>query len=549
MEKRLKRERNRLFLRVILILLAVWLTVSAVFCAVRLSVETVNVQQQELANLSHATQLLTVGNGSAESFSRVFVDYSDFVYDPKNPDPKFDSQMIFTNRTTGKVIADTKNSIAAEYYLRNPEADQTACFVMLLNYDTVRNALTDEQYSEIGRYLNTERDDGCYYELICTKMHFSIYFIPLELKLVLVNGDDPRFLVDSNVATYDLSVNRIEGNEAYDSREVRRNVIPKEFLLDGAYNKDIIGTLSKQERKTAAGMLHRDGLNYVFYASVYLSFDGDETEPNDEGWLMQYAKEVNLFDNCKRDLALGVAAVFFFFLTIAVILCIMIWRTVKSQLIQEQKRLDLTNALAHDIKTPLFVISGYAYSLKEDIDADEREQYLDKIIEQTDEVNHLVHRMLSFSKLDSYKMTLHKTDLDLGALTEELLQNYAALPDGKRMTFERSGANTVSADKELIKTALQNLLDNAAKYSLPDTEIQVHITDRTVTVANKAEPLTKDELKQLTQPFVRRDKSRHQHGNGLGLSIIKSIADLHGAKFDMTMKEDTVVCRFAISNS
>ena len=517
MEKRLKRERNRLFLRVILILLAVWLTVSAVFCAVRLSVETVNVQQQELANLSHATQLLTVGNGSAESFSRVFVDYSDFVYDPKNPDPKFDSQMIFTNRTTGKVIADTKNSIAAEYYLRNPEADQTACFVMLLNYDTVRNALTDEQYSEIGRYLNTERDDGCYYELICTKMHFSIYFIPLELKLVLVNGDDPRFLVDSNVATYDLSVNRIEGNEAYDSREVRRNVIPKEFLLDGAYNKDIIGTLSKQERKTAAGMLHRDGLNYVFYASVYLSFDGDETEPNDEGWLMQYAKEVNLFDNCKRDLALGVAAVFFFFLTIAVILCIMIWRTVKSQLIQEQKRLDLTNALAHDIKTPLFV--------------------------------NLVHRMLSFSKLDSYKMTLHKTDLDLGALTEELLQNYAALPDGKRMTFERSGANTVSADKELIKTALQNLLDNAAKYSLPDTEIQVHITDRTVTVANKAEPLTKDELKQLTQPFVRRDKSRHQHGNGLGLSIIKSIADLHGAKFDMTMKEDTVVCRFAISNS
>ena len=86
MEQKLKRQRNRLFLRVILILLAVWLTVSAVFCAVRLSVETVNVQQQELANLSHATQLLTVGNGSAESFSRVFVDYSDFVYDPKNPE-------------------------------------------------------------------------------------------------------------------------------------------------------------------------------------------------------------------------------------------------------------------------------------------------------------------------------------------------------------------------------------------------------------------------------------------------------------------------------
>ena len=61
MEKRLKRERNKLFLRVLLILLAVWLAVSAVFCAVRLNVEEMNVQNSELAKLSQFKKLVIYG--------------------------------------------------------------------------------------------------------------------------------------------------------------------------------------------------------------------------------------------------------------------------------------------------------------------------------------------------------------------------------------------------------------------------------------------------------------------------------------------------------
>ena len=60
MEERLKRDRNRLFFRIILILLAVWLTVSAVFCAVRLNMEKVNIQSKELSNLNQIKQLIIV---------------------------------------------------------------------------------------------------------------------------------------------------------------------------------------------------------------------------------------------------------------------------------------------------------------------------------------------------------------------------------------------------------------------------------------------------------------------------------------------------------
>ncbi|MEF2885325.1 MAG: hypothetical protein U0P28_09100, partial [Ruminococcus sp.] len=76
MEERLKRERNRLFLRIILILLAVWLTVSAVFCAVRLNTEKVNVQSSELSNLNQIKQLIIVGFNNLDVLKQFYIEDS-----------------------------------------------------------------------------------------------------------------------------------------------------------------------------------------------------------------------------------------------------------------------------------------------------------------------------------------------------------------------------------------------------------------------------------------------------------------------------------------
>ena len=239
-----------------------------------------------------------------------------------------------------------------------------------------------------------------------------------------------------------------------------------------------------------------------------LGFNESQYAENDDVWIVQYAREVNLFDNCKWDLAAGVAIIFGFFFTIAVILCVMIWLTVKAQIIQEQKRLDLTNALAHDIKTPLFVISGYAYTIKEDIDAEERGEYIDKIIEQTDEVNGLVHRMLSYSKLDSYRMKLNKSQFDLLELTESILQNYTALPNGKKLEFAHSGKNIIEADRELLKTALQNLID----YT--DMAVQMSLFDYSRHEEESKTKLLINELnRSLKKPLLKRASEVKKNGN------------------------------------
>ena len=79
MKDRLKKQRNMLIQKIILIMLAVWLITSAVFCAVRLNMEKTNIQNRELTNLAHAKQVLIAGNGSFEAVNRAFLESTDFI--------------------------------------------------------------------------------------------------------------------------------------------------------------------------------------------------------------------------------------------------------------------------------------------------------------------------------------------------------------------------------------------------------------------------------------------------------------------------------------
>lgn len=547
MEQKLKKQRNKLLFRITLIMLAVWLSVSVIFCVIRLSAEKVNVQSNELSDLSYVKHLLTVSNGDFDSVNRAFIEYTNIVYSDDGTDNRFDMQIVITDRKTNHIIADTAKTIGVRYSIK--QGDNTMQYVVcLLNFDAIRNALNDKQIQTISDYLNTNRADGDYYDLVCTKFHLrNVAVIPLELKIILVDGNDTRLTVNDNVCTFELNDNLIQGYPVCESSTITRNLIPKDFLLKCDYNKDYIGSLTKKQRNNSTDMIPTGTFEYLFYAKDYLNYDNSLYNEADDAWLIEYVKKINLLENCKSDLIIGVALAFGFFLTIAVILWVMIWKTIKTQIVQEQKRLDLTNALAHDIKTPLFVISGYAYSLKENIDEAERELYLDKIIEQTDEVNNLIHRIINFSKLDSYKMVPYKTEFDLCELTQEILKNYSALSDHKKVVLSHSGKSRITADRELIKTALQNLIDNAVKYSLPDSEIQIEITDHTFTINNQTEAMTKGEIKNLWKPYVRKDESRHKKGNGLGLSIVKSILDLHDAKYHMNVKDKTLTCQITFS--
>ena len=538
MEKRLKKQRNRLFLRVTLILLAVWLTVSATYCVIRLYSEKNSVQQQELSDFAYTKQIIASGMGFNSMINAVILDHSLLKSENFDLNSNFDSQIIVTDLSSDKVIADTAKKIGVEYEIKLSE-ESTIPVYGLVDWNLIHNALSAEQIYTISDYLTAERDDGLHYELVCTKFYIRyIEFIPIELKIVLTEGGNEWFISDEIIETFALDKNLSDGDEEYfECGNMRRNTIPNDFILNGYYNNDYISSLTAAQQKQASTTVTTGAFEYIFYASDYLYYSDQSSSI-----FIQYAKQVNLLKNCGRDLIIGVSITFVFFLTIALILCLMIWTMVKSQILQEQKRADMTGALAHDIKTPLFVISGYAYSLKEDIDSGERDEYLDNIIEQTEKINSLVHNMLNLSKLDSYTINLNRSDFDLYELTEETRSTYTSLPDGRSILLTHSGGNTINADAELIKTVVQNLTDNAVKYSKPKSEIKIDVTDKTLRISNPSESLSKAELKQIWQPYVRKDKSRSKKVNGLGLSIVKSILDLHGAKYEAQMKDGEFVC-------
>ena len=536
MEKRLKKQRNRLFLKVTLILLAVWLTVSATYCAIRLYSEKNDIQRQSLSDFAYIKQIVASGIGYNSIIDAIYLDHKLFEPDKQELDDFFDSQIIVTDQKTDTVIVDTAKKIGAEFVLKLTEESYSPVYG-LIDYDTIRNALTAGEFENIKGYLTSDPVDGRHYELVCTKFYLHyVDIVPVELKIVLTEGGNSWFISDEIIETYSLDKNIDKDKDIFECGNMKRNTIPVDFMLNGSYNRDYISRLSKDEQKQAVVTVPTGMFEYIFYSSDFLFYGGGDSN------FIQFAKQFNLLKSCGRELVIGIAIIFVFFLTIAVILCLMIWTMVKSQILQEQKRADMTGALAHDIKTPLFVISGYAYSLKEDIDSSERDEYLDNIIEQTERINSLVHNMLNLSKLDSYSITLNRSDFDLSELTAETLRDYTSLPGGRKITLTHSGSNEINADKELINTVVRNLTDNAVKYSMPDSEIKIDVTDRTLRVSNPSEELSRSELKQIWQPYVRKDKSRSKKGNGLGLSIVKSILDLHGAKYDAQMKGGEFVC-------
>jgi Osmosensitive K+ channel histidine kinase len=540
MEQRLRKQRNRLFFRITLIALAVWLAISVTYVIIRVHSEKANLQNRTTANLSDAKRILSMSELSSPEASYVYINSYNLLYFKDMAGEDFDTQLIVLDPDSGKMLADTAGKIRMRISLMTDKGTYPDS-VGYVDFSTVKDLMGETGFGQLLAALSSGKGEKTFPVCISRFYLEEEEIIPLELTIVSEEGD--------KIAAFPLRGGS-GTNTVYRSPSLRHNLIPGQFFTGAAFNRDYISGLTEEQREKSAEAISLGDGDYLFYSSEYYFLDAfiynERTKTYDnipKLYILQYAKKDNLLRSCGSDLAWGIAVISGFFLLIWGILFLMIWNTVKNQMIQEQKRRDLTNALAHDIKTPLFVISGYAYTLKEDIDRDERELYLDKIIGQTEQINSLVHNMLNLSKLDSVGMTLNRSDFDLGELVGGIVGDFGNLRDGKTISFTRSGDNSISADRELLSTALQNLIENAVKYSPAGSEIRVDLSGRSVTISNPSEYISKADLKRIWQPYVRMDKSRHKKGNGLGLSIVRSILDLHGVKYEMTMKEDRLVFR------
>lgn len=197
----------------------------------------------------------------------------------------------------------------------------------------------------------------------------------------------------------------------------------------------------------------------------------------------------------------------------------------------EDKRQQFVAAASHDLKTPLALIGGYAEAIAQDISPEENARYLAAIEQETGRMNELVREMLDYTRLDRTDELQNRKTVDLTALTQSLLDEYAPLFENRRLTCDLAEGVRIRGDEALLRRAFGCLLENAAKYSPEGGRISVTLRQAQkalLTVENDCDPIPPDELPRLFEMFYRGDKARSRAGgHGLGLAITRRILALH----------------------
>lgn len=209
-------------------------------------------------------------------------------------------------------------------------------------------------------------------------------------------------------------------------------------------------------------------------------------------------------------------------------------RVYDRQMTLEATRRDLTNAMAHELKTPLGIIRNFTENLIEHNMEEKRDYYLSQIIGQTEEMDHLVAEMIEIAKLDSEELALKKEKVSFAELIREQMERFAPLIEEKNLQVQyRVEADLqIDGDREYLAKAVWNLLSNAVEYNVPDGRIDVVVKERWCSIENTGAHLSEDQIMHAFDLFYTGDKSRgkRERHMGLGLFLAKKIFGLHGVE-------------------
>lgn len=244
--------------------------------------------------------------------------------------------------------------------------------------------------------------------------------------------------------------------------------------------------------------------------------------------IMSFAAEGYPLKACLPILVPAGAMSFTLAMLCAVILSFALLRVWRRQERVEQVRRETTAALAHELKTPLSVLSATAELLGDRLAPEKQAHYLSVIQAQARRMDDSVRQMLELSRLETGVQALRREEFPLAALAQERLA--ATFPaDGSLHTeFASDNEYTVNADRALLARALDALLENAVQHTPEGGCITVRIANGTLSVVNTGDAIPDHALPRLWEAYYQADPSRSTKGDGLGLSIAKTVFDLHG---------------------
>ncbi|NNF06917.1 MAG: HAMP domain-containing histidine kinase [Candidatus Eisenbacteria bacterium] len=203
----------------------------------------------------------------------------------------------------------------------------------------------------------------------------------------------------------------------------------------------------------------------------------------------------------------------------------------------QKQRQQLIADISHELATPLTSIRGYAETLSNpevQLNADEREQYLQYILHESGRMDGLIKDMLELSRVESGNLELDFEKLDLTSLLKHTVERFQPKfrEAGLTLRFENGREGFVQADGRRLEQVFDNLLVNATRYVPSGGRVVVSLEDEgqngwLVTIQDDGPGFPGQDLDQVFDRFYQGDASRGGEGSGLGLAIVQQIIRAH----------------------
>ena len=213
----------------------------------------------------------------------------------------------------------------------------------------------------------------------------------------------------------------------------------------------------------------------------------------------------------------------------------------------DRLRQELIANVSHDLRTPLALVQGYIETLlmKEDsLQPEERRKYLEIVLDSSEKLSRLVAQLFEYSKLETDQIQPEKEPFLLSELAQDVFVKYQILAREKNIEIRLDAPPElplVFADVALVERVLQNLMDNALKFTPPGGSVAIQLKNRPkgveIRISDTGPGIPESEQSHIFERYRKSTSVENKKvGTGLGLAIVKKILEIHNAAIQVQSK-------------